>query len=190
MNSESNPHLRTYGPDTAPTGYRDLDKKNQRRKELATRTGVVLCVHQNRTSCEPRPHRSAHTRARRADPHRRNHTAALAREIDSSTQPSEHEKGIKRIFSASTSAGKRPRICWQGELNKKSAQIYHIEGGKHERHKTKCEELLFTLKFNKIITDSRRSPSSLYHLMRIKNMILTHFYTINVKIRLESGKEP
>jgi hypothetical protein len=62
----------------------------------------------------PEPHEAtpkrAHTLARRADPHRRNHTAALAREIDSSTQPSKHEKGIKRIFSASTSAGKRPRI--------------------------------------------------------------------------------
>jgi hypothetical protein len=78
------------------------------------------------------------------------------------------------------------------ESSTKSAQIYHIEDGKHEQHKTKCEELIFPLKFNKIITDPRghRPPSFILIGMKTKSYsCLIPKLEMQNKI-LESGKEP
>jgi hypothetical protein len=54
----------------------------------------------------------------------------------------------------------RPRLRIRA-LNKKSAQLYLIQEGKHVQHKTKCEELIFSLKSNNITLNSRMSLSSL-----------------------------
>jgi hypothetical protein len=38
--------------------------------------------------------------------------------------------------------------------------------------------------------DPRRSPPSLPYLIENENVFLAHFYTTNMRMKLESGKEP